>query len=207
MTGRAFRRTYCPRFFSLILRPKRRAKGRGLAWPLSTACSKRPEAPCMCIRRWAKAPLSTFTSPPPPGALDRRMKSMTGYGRGECAEQGFKITLEVSSVNRKQTEIAVNLPRDLEVLEAQIRDEINRRVARGRVTVRVSVHAAEGAAGQMRINSALAKIYAKELRALAGALKVPGDVTLDMIARAPGVLQPMEIFSEAEEVWPALADA
>ena len=55
---------------------------------------------------------------------------MTGYGRGECAQRGFKITIEVSSVNRKQTEIAVNLPRDLEVLEAQIRDEINRRVSR-----------------------------------------------------------------------------
>ena len=30
------------------------------------------------------------------------MKSMTGYGRGESAQRGFKITVEVSSVNRKQ---------------------------------------------------------------------------------------------------------
>lgn len=135
------------------------------------------------------------------------MKSMTGYGRGECAEQGFKITLEVSSVNRKQTEIAVNLPRDLEVLEAQIRDEINRRVARGRVTVRVSVHAAEGAAGQMRINSALAKIYAKELRALAKSLDLPDEITLDMLSRAPGVLQSEQEIPEAETLWPATAKA
>ena len=83
------------------------------------------------------------------------MKSMTGYGRGESAQNGFKITVEVSSVNRKQTEIAVNLPRDLEVLEAQIRDEINRRIARGRLTVRLSVHAAEGAATSKRLNPAL----------------------------------------------------
>jgi len=61
---------------------------------------------------------------------------MTGYGRGECSQRGFKATVEVSSVNRKQTEIAVNLPRDLEVLETQLRDDINRRVARGRLTVR-----------------------------------------------------------------------
>ena len=57
---------------------------------------------------------------------------MTGYGWGERAEDGFKVTVELSSVNRKQSEISVNLPRELEVLEAQIRDEINRRVARGR---------------------------------------------------------------------------
>ncbi len=109
---------------------------------------------------------------------------MTGYGRGECAQRGFKVTIEVSSVNRKQTEIAVNLPRDIEVLEAQIRDQINQRVARGRLTVRVSVHAAGGAT-KMRINSGLAKIYAKELRSLAKSLHLGETVTLDMLTRAP----------------------
>jgi uncharacterized protein (TIGR00255 family) len=135
------------------------------------------------------------------------MKSMTGYGRGECAQRGFKVTIEVSSVNRKQTEIAVNLPRDLEVLEAQIRDQINRRVARGRLSVRVSVHAAEGAAGKIRINSGLAKIYTKELRALARSLHLAEAVTLDMLTRAPGVLQPAEEIREAEELWPATEKA
>lgn len=135
------------------------------------------------------------------------MKSMTGYGCGESSQHGFKITVEVNSVNRKQTEIAVNLPRDLEVLEAQIRDEINRRVARGRLTVRLSVHAAEGAAGRMRLNPALAKAYARELRALAKSLRLPDNVTLDMLARAPGVLQPDEEIEEAEALWPSTAKA
>jgi uncharacterized protein (TIGR00255 family) len=135
------------------------------------------------------------------------MKSMTGYGRGESSQHGFKITVEVSSVNRKQTEIALNLPRDLEVLEAQIRDEINRRVARGRLTVRLSVHAAESTAGRMRLNPALAKAYARELRGLAKSLRLPDDVTLDMLARAPGVLQADEAIREAETLWPGTAKA
>ena len=45
------------------------------------------------------------------------MKSMTGYGWGECSKNGFKITVELSSVNRKQSEISINLPRELEVLD------------------------------------------------------------------------------------------
>jgi uncharacterized protein (TIGR00255 family) len=134
------------------------------------------------------------------------MKSMTGYGRGECSQRGFKVTIEVSSVNRKQMEISVNLPRDLEVLEAQIRDQINRRVARGRLTVRVSVHAADGAS-KMRINSSLARLYARELRALAKSLHFAEAVTLDMLTRAPGVLQPAEEIGEAEELWPATEKA
>ena len=64
---------------------------------------------------------------------------MTGYGRGECARNGFKIAVELSSVNRKQSEITVYLPRELEPLEAQARAELNKRIARGRVTVKVGL--------------------------------------------------------------------
>src|SRR5258706_10042379 len=92
------------------------------------------------------------------------MKSMTGYGWGECAENGFKITVELSSVNRKQSEISVNLPRDLELLEAQIRDIINRAIARGRLTARVSLHAgASQMSARIHLNITLAKAYARAL--------------------------------------------
>ena len=83
------------------------------------------------------------------------MKSMTGYGWGDAVQNGSKVTVELSSVNRKQSEISVNLPRELEVLEAQIRDEVNRRIARGRVTARVTVHEKTGS-GKVRINADLA---------------------------------------------------
>src|SRR3954470_7981468 len=136
------------------------------------------------------------------------MKSMTGYGRGDCSQDGFKITVELSSVNRKQSEISVNLPREMELLEAQIRDMINRHVARGRLTVRVSLHAGAGnSAARMHLNVPLAKAYARELNRLAKQLKLPGPVTLDQLARAPGVLQTDEQIAEEEDFWPAVEKA
>src|SRR5579859_5654420 len=116
------------------------------------------------------------------------MKSMTGYGRGECAQDGLKVTVELSSVNRKQSEISVALPRELEVLEAQIRDVVNRSIARGRLTARVSLHAGEGKlSGQVRLNVPLAKAYVRELNRLAKDLKLSGNITLDLLARVPGI--------------------
>ena len=141
-------------------------------------------------------------------AYSSRMKSMTGYGRGECARNGFKITVELSSVNRKQGEIAINLPRELEVLEAQLRDEINRRIARGRVTARVSIHAAEAKeTARVHLNVALAKAYAKQLNQLAKELKLTGPLSLDLLVRAPGVLQTNEEMADAEDFWPAVSRA
>lgn len=130
---------------------------------------------------------------------------MTGYGRGDSIEGAYKITTEISSVNRKQSEIAVNLPRELELLEPRVRNEVNRRVARGRVTVKVLLHAGEGvSSGKVQLNTALAKAYARELARLAKELNIPGPITLDHLLRAPGVLRTDDLSNEAEAVWPAV---
>jgi uncharacterized protein (TIGR00255 family) len=136
------------------------------------------------------------------------MKSMTGYGRGDASQDGFKITVELSSVNRKQAEIALTLPRQMEMLEAQIRECIHGYVSRGRVTVRVGLHmAAGGVSARMHLNVPLAKAYARELTRLSKQLKLPGPVTLDQLARAPGVFQTDEELAVDEDFWPAVEKA
>ena len=133
---------------------------------------------------------------------------MTGYGRGECARDGFKITVELSAVNRRQPEISVNLPRELEMLESPVRDAINARVARGRVTARIGIHAADGkSSARAHLNLPLAKAYATELARLAKSLKISGAVTLDQILRAPGVFQTDEELVDAESIWPVAEKA
>ena len=133
---------------------------------------------------------------------------MTGYGRGECARDGFKITVELGAVNRRQSEISVNLPRELEMLEAPIRDAINAKIARGRVVARISVHAGAGQlSARMHINLPLARAYVAELNRLAKQLKLGGEVTLDQLIRAPGVLQTDEELVEAGKIWPVIEKA
>lgn len=130
---------------------------------------------------------------------------MTGYGWGEQSRKGFKATVELSSVNRKQSEITVSLPRELDVLEAQIRDEINKHVARGRITARICLHAADDhQAARVHINAPLARAYAAQFRRLARDLKLEEKVSLDLVLRAPGVLQSDAESTEAEAFWPLI---
>lgn len=136
------------------------------------------------------------------------MRSMTGYGRGECAQDGYKITVELASVNRKQGEVTVYLPRELESLEARVRDEVNKQVSRGRLTVRVTLHATDGrSVNGVRVDLGLAKAYAKELGRLAKELKISEAITLEMITRAPGVLRSEDAIQDAEEFRPAVEKA
>src|SRR5260370_34151508 len=114
------------------------------------------------------------------------MRSMTGYGRGTATFEGRQVAVELSSVNRKQAEIALSLPRALLELEPRVRDEINAHISRGRLTVAVGLHAKAGARGGA-INIAAAKEDRDHLEALRKALQLDGDNTLDQVLRGPGV--------------------
>src|SRR5262249_45436428 len=81
-------------------------------------------------------------------------------------------------------------------------------VSRGRLTVRVTLHAgASKLSARMHLNIPLAKAYARELNRLSRQLNLPGPVTLDHLARAPGVFQTDEQIVEEEDFWPAVERA
>jgi uncharacterized protein (TIGR00255 family) len=131
---------------------------------------------------------------------------MTGYGRGTAALDGRQVAVELSSVNRKQADISLSLPKALVELEPRVRDEINARISRGRLTVAVGLHAKEGK-GSGAINLVAAKNYREQLKALRKALKLEGEITLDQVLRGPGVLDAENEEIETETAWPALRKA
>jgi uncharacterized protein (TIGR00255 family) len=67
------------------------------------------------------------------------MKSMTGYGRATAALEGFSLTVQVSSVNRKTLDLTVGLPEEWESMEPAIGDVVRQFASRGKVHVDVEV--------------------------------------------------------------------
>ncbi|MEI6085767.1 MAG: YicC/YloC family endoribonuclease, partial [Verrucomicrobiota bacterium] len=133
------------------------------------------------------------------------MRSMTGYGRGESAKEGCKFTVELNSINRKQSDIAINLPKELIELEPRIRDGINAQLARGRINAVVAYHRNETAAAeQVELDESLALAYLKAIHKLQKTTKLDGAITLDTVLRAPGVLKLSEPTWDTESVWPSV---
>lgn len=130
---------------------------------------------------------------------------MTGYGRAEITGKGCRVAVEMSSVNRRQAEIAINLPRELEVLEAQARDLISHAISRGRISAKIVFQSLGGSSlTRMKINHTLARSYLKELHQLTRELKLDVPVNLEQILRIPGVIEPASVFEDAESFWPLL---
>src|SRR5437868_5488320 len=135
------------------------------------------------------------------------VRSMTGYGRGEADCQGVKLSVELSTVNRKQSEIAINLPRDLAELETRIRRAINARISRGRTNVLVAHHASTDGARRLALDVDLARSYHNAMRALQKKLGAAGQITIDTILQAPGVMRPPEEAIQPDRAWPAVERA
>jgi uncharacterized protein (TIGR00255 family) len=134
------------------------------------------------------------------------MRSMTGYGRGERTADGVRVAVEMRSVNRKQAEIGLRLPAELEPLENRIRDEVYKAVARGRVEVSVALELPAGNARSL-LNRELAAAFAKELAALGSELGLAGGVTLDSLMRCPGVVQSTAAMADPDTFWPVVSGA
>ena len=133
---------------------------------------------------------------------------MTGYGRGEAHWHGYKFTVELNSVNRKQSEISVDIQRDLIELEPRIRDEINARVSRGRLHVVIAFHReSSNGSSNVRLNEPLARTYLSAIRKLKKDLKLSGEVSVETLLRFPSVLQTQEQEIDPEAVWPHLEKA
>lgn len=120
------------------------------------------------------------------------IKSMTGFGRGESTDG--KWVVECSSVNRKQLEIVVQMPREVSSAEAEnlFRQQVQARVSRGRVVVQISVGGGVGevgAAGSPVVDAALARTYLIQLQDLARHLGLGPVISLAEVARLPGVVQ------------------
>jgi len=131
-----------------------------------------------------------------------RMKSMTGHGLGVCQRNGLRVTVELSSVNRKQTEINLLLPRELDSLEGPMRDLISRRIERGRVQGRVVVEILSTEWARPRLNTAWAEGWVRELQRLARKLRLSDAVTLDHLVRLPGLFQSDGPVVPWEKLWP-----
>lgn len=64
---------------------------------------------------------------------------MTGYGRATSALEGFSLTIQVSSVNRKTLDLTIGAPDEWESMEPAVGELVRKFASRGKVHVDIEV--------------------------------------------------------------------
>jgi uncharacterized protein (TIGR00255 family) len=135
------------------------------------------------------------------------MNSMTGFGAGGAETGGVSVQVELRAVNNRFCDVNVRLPREISSLEPGVARSIKERFARGRIdaTIRREV---SGSGNEIHVDRDLADKVQEALHALDPDRNQP--LSLEFIARFPGVLTVTESIQETDEpglVHQALGEA
>ncbi|HEU4364181.1 MAG TPA: YicC/YloC family endoribonuclease, partial [Candidatus Krumholzibacteria bacterium] len=127
--------------------------------------------------------------------------SMTGFGTGEASSGGSTVSVEVRSVNHRFLDLAFKLPRTLQNREQDIKEAVRAKLARGRVSITMSVESAT-AGRAVTINEATLEQYLAQLRDFAKRHGLDDRVSLDSLIQLPEVVTVKESEPGEDELWP-----
>lgn len=134
------------------------------------------------------------------------MNSMTGFGRGKLEKNDREYIVEIKAVNHRYCDINIKMPRNLSYLEEKMRKEILGKITRGKVDVFVSFldHGIEGK--EVLINDKMAKLYIKNLKALAKETEINEEIQITEILKLPDILTVKQCEDENDILWQELKE-
>jgi len=125
------------------------------------------------------------------------IKSMTGFGHGNADGEGFKVRVDIRTVNNRFLDVHTRMPQELASLEITLKKQIQAALKRGRADVTISMEQVREA--RFEINRPLVAGYLKALTELKNDFGLEGSPSLDLLAKLPGALQVSQDQSQLDE--------
>lgn len=135
------------------------------------------------------------------------IKSMTGFGRCEAAENNRKFTVEIKAVNHRYLDVSIKMPKALNYFESAVRSELKKYISRGKVDVFVTYEDFSEHTCTVRYNKEVAQEYLLYLRQMAEDFGLDNDVRVSSLSKYPEVFTMEEAGVDEEELWKELQKA
>lgn len=135
------------------------------------------------------------------------IKSMTGFGRCEVADEKRKFTVELKSVNHRYLDVNIKMPKKLNFFESAIRNLLKEYIERGKVDVYITYEDYTEDNYSLRYNAALAGEYLGYLNAMAEEFRLENDIRVSTLSRYPDVFVMEEQDIDEKELWSGLEKA
>lgn len=135
------------------------------------------------------------------------IKSMTGFGRCEVADEKRKFTVELKSVNHRYLDVNIKMSKKLNFFESAIRNLLKEYIERGKVDVYITYEDYTEDNYSLRYNAALAGEYLGYLNAMAEEFHLENDIRVSTLSRYPDVFVMEEQDIDEKELWSGLEKA
>ncbi len=127
------------------------------------------------------------------------IKSMTGFGRGECIIDNRSMVIEMKSVNHRYCDINIRMPRKLIYLENKLKGMIKKELTRGKIDVFITYQDNSEKSSSIVYNASLAEQYMGYFDKIASQFSIENDLNVSSLSRYPEVLK-LEEQDDDEDV-------
>lgn len=135
------------------------------------------------------------------------IKSMTGYGRGQCQRGSLSFTVEIKAVNHRYADITIKAPRLVSPYESQIKKQVSSVLKRGKIDVYVTQNNDVEALVRPVVDQQMATAYLDAINQLRHLDGVAGEVSLEYLASLPDVVKLEDISVATEDISICLQEA
>lgn len=120
------------------------------------------------------------------------IRSMTAFSRQQGTTENGLLVWELRSVNHRFSEVSLRLPEDLRFLEGKIREQIGKRVKRGKIDANLRFQSAVVDEQPLEIDTELTKKLANATREVDQLLYNAAPINALDVLKWPGVLKARE---------------
>ena len=135
------------------------------------------------------------------------VRSMTGFGRGEYADDMIRITVEMKAVNHRYSDFTIKMPRSFNEYETNLRNILKEDIARGKVDVYITLNKLKGSDVTVKYNEEVAAEYISYLKEIHKKYDFADGMTEAVVARLPEVFTLEEKETDKEKIYPKLETA
>ena len=135
------------------------------------------------------------------------IKSMTGFGRCEAADEERKFTVEMKGVNHRYLDANIRMPKKLNFFESAIRSLLKESVHRGKVDIFITYEDFSESQVSLKYNETLAAEYLEKFKMMEEKFSLENDIRVSTLSRYPEVLTMEEKMDDEEELWKGLKKA
>ncbi|OAB33809.1 YicC/YloC family endoribonuclease [Paenibacillus glacialis] len=131
--------------------------------------------------------------------------SMTGYGQSALQHGGYKVEIEIKSVNHRFCEVVLRMPREWTCFEDVLRRTVQSYVKRGRIDIYMNKEAELDNVAFATLNHSAVKAYLQAVDILHDQYGLEGKLTVKDILALPDVLLSPDhiptVDEEDMELW------
>jgi uncharacterized protein (TIGR00255 family) len=132
--------------------------------------------------------------------------SMTGFSKADISRKGIKVTAEIRSVNGRNLDVNLRLPKSLADKEFEIRDRIKKTISRGSVSISLYTEA-DTTSKEFNLNLELAKGVKAELDVCRKELKIKETIKMEHLLPFANYFTQKEAEVDANTEWSLAKEA